>query len=87
MNKRFLTAKETADELGFKVARVYDLVEQGILPAVHFGHHIRIERSKLEEFIAQGGKRLERKPQEHKGGRKPRPYMSPEEFRKIVKGA
>ncbi|MFB3778331.1 MAG: helix-turn-helix domain-containing protein [Bryobacteraceae bacterium] len=51
-----LTAQETARILKVGVERVYNLVRMGILPAVRLGRHIRIVRSTLEEFLANGGR-------------------------------
>jgi excisionase family DNA binding protein len=54
MPARFLTLEEVADELALTRSQVYAMVRDGELPAVKFGKkgHWRIERSRLEEYIA-----------------------------------
>ncbi len=52
---RFLTMDEVAEELATTHAQVYALVRGGALPAIKVGGRgqWRIERTKLEEFIAK----------------------------------
>jgi excisionase family DNA binding protein len=52
---RFLTMQEVADELAVSQNQIYHMVRSGELPAIKIGGRgqWRIERSKLEEYIAQ----------------------------------
>jgi prophage regulatory protein len=52
---RFLTVAQVAEELATNTAQIMALVRRGHLPAVELDGHDqwRIERSKLEEFIAR----------------------------------
>ena len=43
---------------GLTVARVYELVRQGILPCVRFGRQIRFDSQQIEAWIASGGQAL-----------------------------
>jgi excisionase family DNA binding protein len=55
MPARFLTMQDVADELATSVSQVYHMVRSGELPAIKIGGRgqWRIERSRLEEYIAQ----------------------------------
>ena len=52
---RFLTLEQVAEELSTSVAQIYALVRRGELVAIRLGGRgqWRVERSKLEDFIAQ----------------------------------
>lgn len=52
---RFLELNDVAAELNISFAQVYALVRRGDLPAIKIGGRgqWRVERVKLEEFIAQ----------------------------------
>ena len=52
---RFLTIPQVAEELATTEAQVIGLLKRGDLPAIKLGGRgqWRIERSKLEDFIAQ----------------------------------
>ncbi len=52
---RFLTMQGVADELATSLSQIYHMVRSGELPAIKIGGRgqWRIERSKLEEYIAQ----------------------------------
>jgi len=52
---RFLTMQAVAAELSTSQSQVYHMVRSGELPAIKIGGRgqWRIERSKLEEYIAQ----------------------------------
>ena len=52
---RFMTMQEVADELATTLSQVYHMVRSGELPAIKIGGRgqWRIERSKLEEYIAK----------------------------------
>ena len=54
-SRRFLQLDEVADELATSRAQVYALVRSKALPAIKIGGRgqWRVERSKLEEFIAR----------------------------------
>ena len=41
--------------LGVTRARLYQLIRDGIVPAVRLGRSIRIEENALRQFIARGG--------------------------------
>jgi excisionase family DNA binding protein len=44
--------------LNMSAARVYELIREGILPAVRCGRQVRIDPDALEAFINNGGKSL-----------------------------
>jgi excisionase family DNA binding protein len=52
---RFMTMQDVADELAVTLSQVYHMVRGGELPAIKVGGRgqWRIERSRLEEYIAQ----------------------------------
>lgn len=56
--KRVWRVPEVARILDISEARVYEMIRQGVLPAVRLGRQVRIDRQTLEEFIAQGGRAL-----------------------------
>lgn len=61
MAKRLMTAAETAVEIygdAEKQDRVYTLLREGILPGVHLGRQVRVDKQALDEFIRNGGKAL-----------------------------
>ncbi len=43
---------------GLKRWRIYELVRQGILPAVHCGRRIKFDPDRIEEWIREGGRPL-----------------------------
>lgn len=55
MSKRFLTADEVCEELAISSSQLYALIRRGDLSAVKVGGRgqWRIERDKLEEYIAR----------------------------------
>jgi excisionase family DNA binding protein len=55
MTARFMTMQDVADELATSLSQVYHMVRSGELPAIKIGGRgqWRIERTKLEEYIAQ----------------------------------
>jgi excisionase family DNA binding protein len=55
---RLLKAERVAEMLDTSAERVYALVREGILPAVHLGRNVRVSEDALHEFIASGGKSL-----------------------------
>lgn len=52
---RFLLMSDVAEELNVSMSQVYHMVRSGELPAIKVGGRgqWRIERSRLEEYIAQ----------------------------------
>jgi excisionase family DNA binding protein len=54
-NPRFLLLEGVAEELSTSKAQIYALVRSGDLPAIKVGGRgqWRVERAKLEEYIAQ----------------------------------
>lgn len=48
-----LTAKQTADELGYHVNHVYRLLAQGIIPGERLGNYWLIDRELVEELKAR----------------------------------
>jgi excisionase family DNA binding protein len=55
MPARFMTMQDVADELATSLSQIYHMVRSGELAAIKIGGRgqWRIERSKLEEYIAQ----------------------------------
>ena len=53
-----LTIPETAQVLGIREARVYDLARDGLLPVVHLGRQLRVSEGALRAWIAGGGTAL-----------------------------
>ena len=55
MTSRFLLMPEVAEELSVSLSQVYHMVRSGELPAIKIGGRgqWRIERAKLEEYIAR----------------------------------
>ncbi|WP_436698725.1 helix-turn-helix domain-containing protein [Nocardioides sp. BYT-33-1] len=64
---RFLTLADVAEMLSTSSAQVYALVRRGELPAIKIGGRgqWRVERSRLEEYIAQQYRQTERYVAEH----------------------
>ena len=57
--ERLLSAREAAQVLGITEARLYTLVRQRVLPAVHLGRQVRIHPARLRDWLNAGGHRLE----------------------------
>jgi excisionase family DNA binding protein len=55
---RLLTVTEASDLLGLRKSRIYTLIRENILPAVHIGRQVRIDRNALHEWIQMGGRSL-----------------------------
>ena len=56
-----ITVPEAADLLRVSPARAYELVRTGVLPpgvGVRLGRQVRIDREKLESWLAEGGRGL-----------------------------
>ena len=58
MSSKLLRVPEVSAILGLAEHRTYDLIRQGILPAVHLGRQVRIAPGELERFIQEGGRQL-----------------------------
>lgn len=71
---RFLKLDDVCDELSISMSQAYALVRSGDVPAIQIGGRgqWRIERSKLEEYIArmyeQAAKNLEKLPEPRDDG-------------------
>ena len=66
-NSRFLTLADVADVLNTSSAQVYALVRRGELPAIKIGGRgqWRVERSRLEDYIAEQYRQAEQYVAEH----------------------
>ncbi len=53
---RLLKADEAQDLLGVSKPRLYQLVRDGVLPAVRLGRQVRFSPKGLAQFIESGGK-------------------------------
>jgi excisionase family DNA binding protein len=52
--KSWLTVPETAAELKIPRSRAYELIQQGLLPAVRIGERsIRVNKAELERFLLE----------------------------------
>lgn len=49
--QRLLKVQEVANVLGLSVSGVYNLIQRGGLPTVHFGKSYRVKPSELERWI------------------------------------
>ena len=65
--QRFLTLTEVAEVLNTSSAQVYAMVRRGELPAIKIGGRgqWRVERDKLEEYIAEAYKATEKYVETH----------------------
>lgn len=58
---RLLTIPEAVallhDAYGYAMrrTRLYELIRNGIMPAVHVGRHVRLQRAVLDEWLRAGG--------------------------------
>ncbi len=59
MSTKLLRMDEVAAYLDVTLARAYELVRQGVVPAVRIGRQIRVDPARLEQWVAQGGRALE----------------------------
>lgn len=55
MPEQLLTMAEAALRLQVTVVRAYQLVREGILPAVRLGRQIRVDPRRLDDFVRKGG--------------------------------
>jgi putative molybdopterin biosynthesis protein len=56
--RQLLTMQEVADHLGVSVQRAYELGRIGLLPVVRLGRQMRVDRRRLEDWVASGGQAL-----------------------------
>lgn len=54
MDKKFLTAQETAELLGLSVTRIRTMITSGIIPAEKFGRVHMIKKSDAEKVKVHG---------------------------------
>jgi excisionase family DNA binding protein len=54
--EQLLTTDEAAHQLRVSRQRLYELVQEGLVPAVRLGRALRFSPSGLAEFVATGGK-------------------------------
>jgi excisionase family DNA binding protein len=52
---RLLTAKQVADTLQVKLARVYQMSRENLLPTVRLGRQVRYDEETLRAWIRDGG--------------------------------
>ena len=51
MNNHLLKPKEVAERLNISRSQTYDLIRDGLIPNLRFGHCVRVRPEDLEEFI------------------------------------
>lgn len=52
---RLLKVANVAAVCDLSPARIYELIREGILPAVHFGRQVRVSEAELQRFVDQRG--------------------------------
>jgi len=57
---KLLTVYEASEILCLDIDSVYRYTRMGILPAVYVGRRVRYSENKINEFIENGGKRIEK---------------------------
>ena len=58
MFPKLLTMSEVATILNVTVARAYELARTGLLPTVKLGRQVRVDETRLREWIEAGGAAL-----------------------------
>ena len=58
MRRSLLRVPRVAEILDLTPARIYELVREGVLPAVRLGRQVRIDPEALEAWIDSGGQSL-----------------------------
>lgn len=58
MEKKLLRISEVAHVLDVPLSRAYGMAREGIIPVVHLGRQLRVDPSRLEEWIKTGGQPL-----------------------------
>jgi len=56
--KRPLYVPEGAGLLGVTVPRMYQLIRENIVPAIHLGRSVRLDVGMLRQFCETGGKKF-----------------------------
>lgn len=51
----FYTVAEVAEILRLRQNRVYEAIRQELLPCVHIGRQVRIEKQAFQDWVARGG--------------------------------
>jgi len=51
MTKRFLTPRETSEYLTLNLKTIYSLAARGLLPVVRFGRQLRVDLTRLNQYI------------------------------------
>ncbi|HOM82038.1 MAG TPA: excisionase family DNA-binding protein [Armatimonadota bacterium] len=52
MEQRLLRASEVAPQLGLTTGRVYQLISEGVIPAVRIGGRVRIPEAAWEKWLS-----------------------------------
>jgi excisionase family DNA binding protein len=55
---QLIRIQEVAMILDVSLSRAYFLVREGVIPSVRLGRQVRVERTKLEEWLSRGGAEL-----------------------------
>ena len=63
-DRKFLTVREVADELGKSERSVWRLIEDGELPVDKFGSSTRVKREDLDAYIERCRHRRDEPPKE-----------------------
>lgn len=58
MSLKLLRVPHVAQALDVPQARIYELIREGTLPAVHLGRQVRVSEEALWQFIENGGQAL-----------------------------
>lgn len=58
MFPKLLTMADVATVLNVTVARAYELARTGLLPTVKLGRQVRVDETRLRDWIAAGGAAL-----------------------------
>lgn len=53
MTKRFITPHEASEYLSLNLKTVYSLAARGLLPVIRFGRQLRIDLTKLNDYIEE----------------------------------
>ena len=51
MTKRFISPREAGEYLTLNIKTVYSLAARGLLPVVRFGRQLRIDLTRLDDYI------------------------------------
>lgn len=53
--QKLLRIEEVAEILGVSRARCYELARKGLLPAIRLGRRLRVDPTRLDTWLAEGG--------------------------------